>query len=215
MRNIFSNNITKNNFLRVLSICGKYDLKEVENACNEFLLDNFGAMVKASSLYDMPEDRRCKYISIDRFKLPSEEIEVFRAVSNWIKQAWFKNDTDSLSIFETLKFVRFPFIPHDILMDEVLKAPLVYESQHYRSLVIQAIKCHGDSFIQPLQEGQQYAPRGESKLVLIPCGKRDSGYLVKDTETKMHVVGDTEDGPFAKEDEVRTFPFSFAFRSDL
>ena len=131
------------------------------------------------------------------------------------QQAGLKNVTDNLNIFEILKFVRFPFIPHIILLDEVLQAPLVYESQRCRSLVIQAIKFHGDSFTQPLQEGQQYAPRGESKLVLIPCGERDTGYLVKDTETKMYVFGDTEDGPFTKEDEVRTFPFSFAFRSVL
>ena len=81
-----------------------------------------------------------------------------------------------------------------------------------KSLVIEALRYHNHIYTQPLQIGQQYKPRGEEKLLLIPSGEKRLVYDVKDSDTKFHFLKLTKDELFEQE-TMKIFPMSFALRS--
>ena len=126
-----------------------------------------------------------------------------------------KIDEDSTDLADLLKHVRFPLIPSDTLLDEVLSSRLIYENSRIMKMVREALRFHSNDklFSQPLQESRQFHPRGEQKLVLIPCGTRDAGYSVKERDTKLHMFNITDTDPFPSLYTTHSLPMAFVFRS--
>ena len=123
------------------------------------------------------------------------------------------NNADSVDMGEIMKHVKFPRIPSDLLIDEVL--PLVYTNKQSRTLVTEALRFHSHVFTQPLQTGHQYNPRGEYRLLLIPSGikLKLNGYTVKDKDTQLYFLSATNEMPFSRLMSARAYPFPFALRS--
>ena len=232
--NFLGSNISENNCVLFLSICEKYGIQNVLKKINDFIIGNFDTIVKTEDFCKISKDTLCKYISDDRLKVSTDgEIVAFRAAAIWLEHNLtaqreepeqetefsvpdedsedFRNDTDDIT--EVMRDVRFPRIPADVLIDEVMQLPLVYENRACRNLVTEALRFHSHPFTQPLQEGPQYRPRGEQRLVLVSCGTRDNGYVVQEKETGLHILNVSDEESAVTEDSVTDFPLSFAFRS--
>ena len=86
-------------------------------AANEFILHNFEAFTATAEFNEISKERICSYLSDDQVRLSNGEIEVFRAAAKWIEN----NSRDAnLDIEEIIKHVRFPLMPVDLLLDEVM-----------------------------------------------------------------------------------------------
>ena len=220
--------ITETNCISFLNMCEKYETQKALSVINEFIIDNFETVVKTDDFSKISREALCKYMSSDALKVPNGEIEVFKAAVGWLENNLTKEATEaqyaepdeesmqateSIDITDVIKHVRFPLIPADILLDEALQVPFIYENKPCRNLVTEALRFHSHPFTQPLQDGQQYQPRGEQKLVIIPCGTRHNGYVVQETETQLHVLDITQGEDSVVEDDARDLPISFAFRS--
>ena len=195
--------MTENNCLRFINISEKYELLDAVEKGNKFIPDTFEAFSVTPEFNEISKERLCKYISDDKLRLPSGEIAVFRAVVKWIENNSMEGEIDVAEIF---KFVRFPFIPADMLLDDVLHHSVIEQNEKCNGMVKEALRFHYHVFTQLLQSGPQYKPRGEQKLVLITGGKRQTGcmYNVQDSETKLHFLKLSKDVPLA-EDALKTF----------
>ena len=226
-----ASHITESNCIRFLSICEKYEIHDALNLVNEFVLEHFETVVKTDNFSKISKEALSKFMSSDRLKVPNGEIEVFRAAVGWLENNLTKEasetqyatpdveveesmqGTESIDITDMIKCVRFPLIPPDVLIDEALQVPFIYENKACRNLVTEALRFHSHPFTQPLQVGPQYQARGEKKLVIVPCGTRNNGYVVRETETQLQILNISQEEDAVLEDGVREFPISFAFRS--
>ena len=225
--NFLASNITETNCVLFLSICEKYGIQTVLKKINGFIIDNFDSIVKTEDFCKISRDTLCKYISDDRLKVLEGEIVAFRAATIWLEhnltaqkdlETEFtvpdeESEDSTDDIMEVMSHVRFPHIPADVLIDEVMQVPLVYENRACRNLVTEALRFHSHPFTQPLQTGPQYRPRGEQRLILVSCGTRHNGYVVQETETGLHILNISDEESTVTEDSVTDFPLSFAFRS--
>ena len=79
------NSIAQNNCLRYLSLAEKYELSKVVNKCEEFIEDNFETISKTSEFNNICLDKLCQLMSDKKLRLPSGEIEVYRAAMRWLE----------------------------------------------------------------------------------------------------------------------------------
>ena len=87
-----------------------------------------------------------------------------------------------------MQHVRFPLIPNDRLLEEVLNNGLILNNALVMNMVKEAIQFHGNLFVQPLQEGKQFQARGEEMLALVHCKERPVEQSFEIEETKMHMI---------------------------
>ena len=213
-----SGNVTVQNCLSFLSVAEKFDLQEAVEKCNTFVLNNFDVVSQSTTFLDISRAQFCSYISDDRLRARNGEIQVYKATLRWFEAnqcADTKIDEDSFDLADLMKHVRFPLISSDSLLDEVLSSRLIYENSRIMKMVREALRFHSNDklFSQPLQEGRQFHPRGEQKLVLIPCGTRDAGYSVKEKDTKLHLFNISDTDPFPSLYTTHSLPMAFVFRS--
>ena len=211
-------NVGVHNCLSFLSVAEKYELQEAVEQCNFFVLNNFDVVAQSTKFLDISREQFCSYISDDRLRASKGEIEVYKATLRWFEanqSADAKFDEDSSDLVDLMSNVRFPLISIDSLLDEVLGSQLVYENSRIMKMVTEALRFHSNDYIysQALQEGKQFQPRGEQKLVLIPCGTRDAGYSVKEKDTKLHMFNITDTDPFPSLYSTHSLPMAFVFRS--
>ena len=126
---------------------------------------------------------------------------------------WLEISETPGDIMDVMKYVRFPQITADILIDEVLKVPMIYKNNDCRELVLEALRFHTNVFAQPLQEGIQYKPRGEEKMFLISGGIRDETFAVMNTKTKMYGINLEKRNDLKDIDHESEIPSAFALRS--
>ena len=211
-------NVTVNNCLSFLFLAEKYDLQEAVEQCNTFVLNHFDVVAQSTKFLDISREQFCSYVSDDRLRARSGEIEVYKATLRWFEannSCNTKVDEDSSDLADLMSHVRFPLIQSDSLLDEILGSRLVYENSRLMKMVTEALRFNSNDYIfsQPLQEGKQFQPRGEQKLVLIPCGTRNAGYSVKEKDTKLHMFNITDTEPFPSLYSTYSLPTAFVFRS--
>ena len=72
-------NISGQNCLSFLSVAKKYDLQEVVDVCNEFVLDNVCTVSESVEFTKLSKEQICNYPSDDKLKVCNGEIDVFRS----------------------------------------------------------------------------------------------------------------------------------------
>ena len=208
-------NVSVKNCLSFLYAAEKYDLQEAVDKCNSFVLENFDAISQLSEFKNLSKEQLCNYLSDDRLKTSHGEIEVYRATLKWFEAN--RNvkgpDKDSSDLADLMQHVRFPLIPNDRLLEEVLNNGLILNNALVMNMVKEAIRFHGNLFVQPLQEGKQFQARGEEMLALVYCKERPVEQSFEVEETKMHMIRVTGSKPFQNEfseQELPMEPFSTA-----
>ena len=116
-------NVSAENCLTFLSVAEKYDLEKAVDRCNKCLLSNFDTISQSTEFTKLSREKLCSYLSDDQLKVHKGEKEVFRATLKWY-QANQNDNTDVLA--ELMQHVRFPLIPSDLLVDEILTNLLLY-----------------------------------------------------------------------------------------
>ena len=182
------------NCLSFLAVAEKYDLKKAVDECNKFLLENFDTISHSKEFTKLSKEKLCGYLSDDKLKVRNGEIEVFRATLKWYKT---NQSVERTGLIDLMQHVRFPLIPGDLLLDEVLTSRLVSENPQVMKIVTEALRFHNDDniFLKPLQEGKQFQPRGEEMLALVHSRLKNT-LPVEVAETKLYMFRGTVNRPF-------------------
>ena len=210
-------NVSTQSCLSFLSVAEKYDLLETVDECNKFALENFDTISQSTEFRNLSKAQLCNYLPDNRLKTYNGEIEVFRATLKWFQAS--RNNSmrplgDSPDLAELMQHVRFPLIPSDLLLDEVLTSRLISENPEVMKMVREALRFHTaeNLYSQPLKEGKQFQPRGEQNLVPIQNVRRntESGVV---RVTRMHMLNTTGDEPFHTLVSEQVLPRAFYCRS--
>ena len=193
-------NLSSHNFLSFLAVAEKYDIQETVDECNKFILENFDAIGQSKEFTDISKEQLLTYLSDDRLNVRNGEIDVFMATIKWFEanQTEEAAGADSSDLADLMQHVRFPQIPSDTLLDEIITCKLISENPDVMTMVTEALKFHTPDrvFLQPLQEGKQFQPRGEQMLALI----HSTGPLAIQSstvgETKLHMLNKSDHNPF-------------------
>ena len=192
-------NVSAENCLTFLAVAEKYDLQKAVDECNKILLDNFDTISESTEFTKLSKEQLCSCLSDDQLKVHNGEIEVFRATLKWYEANQGTNtDVDSSGLVDLMQHVRFPLIPSDILLDEILTSRLISENGSVMRMVTEALKFHADNniFLQPLQKGKQFQRRGEDMLALVESTTISTGQSWTVPRTKLHLINATGDDPF-------------------
>ena len=206
-------NVSAQNCLSFLSAAEKFDLQEAVDACNNFVLENFGTISESMEFTNLSKKQLCTYLAEDRLKTSNGEIDVFRATFKWFEAN--RNTTavgyDSSDLYDLMQHVRFPLIASDLLLDEILTCNLILENPQVMRMVREALQFHSDDkvFLQPLQEGKQFRPRGEQILALITSTLRPAGQSLTINESKLHLIRGTDSRPFHTRYFKQVIPITF------
>ena len=191
-------NISAQNCLPFLSVAEKYDLQQVMDVCHKIVLDNFDTVSQLPNFIDISKEQLCNYLPDDRLKTSNGEIEVYRATLKWFEanRSVIGSDKNSSDLADLMQHVRFPLIPNDTLSEEILTNGLILNNAQVMNMVREAIQFHGNLFVQPLQEGKQFQPRGEKMLALIKSLGRYEGQSITTIKTKLHMINGTDSKRF-------------------
>ena len=98
---------------------------------------------------------------------------------------------------ELMQHIRFPLIPSNLLLDEILTNGLISENPGVMRMVTEALRFHSaeNLYSQPLKEGKQFQPRGEQKLLVPRTTSRNTGSTVIQ-KTRMYMLNVKGDEPF-------------------
>ena len=195
-----SQNVSTHNCLSFLSVAEKYDLQEVEDECSKFVLENFDTVSQSTEFTNLSKQKLCCYLSDDQLKVNHGEIEVFRTALKWFEANRSVEGTsdNSTDVVDLMQHVRFPLIPGNILLDEVLTNKLISENTQVMRMVREGLWFHSNDniFLQPLQEGKQFQPRGEEMLALVRSTGRRTGQSYTVGKTELHMIRGTDSMPF-------------------
>ena len=191
-----SRNITTQTCLGFLSTAEKYDFQEAVNKCNKFVLENFDIISQLTEFENLSKEQLCTYISVEYLKAEKGEIEVFRAALKWYGAN--QKGGDSSDLADLMQHVRFPLIPSNLLLKEILACRLISENPKVMKLVTEALQFQSNDniFLQPLQEGKQFKPRGEQMLALLYSTFRSEGQSLTAVKTKLCMINGTNSKPF-------------------
>ena len=186
-------NLSSHNCLSFLSTAEKYDVQETVDACNKFILENFDVISQSKEFTDISKEQLLTYLSDDRLTVRKGEIQVFKAALKWLeaKRSAKGVGNNSSDLADLMTAVRFPLIPSDTLLDDVLTCPLMSENTQVMRMVTEALKFHNKLFSQPLQEGKQFQPRGKQMLALI---RSTGGFVIG--KTMLHMLNESGGKPF-------------------
>ena len=164
--------ITKNNCFDFLRLAEKYSIEPLVFAITEFVLNNFVAVSKTEGFTEISQQALCRYLASDNLKTGMDELIVYQAAKTWIKK---NKITDSKSIVDIMKNVRFALVPLDPLSMQITIDYLIDDYKDCRRLVGEAMKYHGDVYIQPFYDGNLNKPRGKNGLLVVPNGRQVDG----------------------------------------
>ena len=213
----FMAKVSAQNCLSFLSAAEKFDLQEAVDVCNNFILENFGTFSKSMEFKNISKKQLCSYISEDKLKTSDGEIDVFRTTLKWFETNRNTTGTgcDSSDLADLMQHVRFPLIPSDLLLGEILTCRIISENPEVMRMVSEALLFHSNDkvFLQPLQEGRRFLPRGEQMLALIQSTFRIVGQSLAVDGTKFHIINVAGDEPFHTQISKQTLPMKFIPRS--
>ena len=203
-------NVSVKNCLSFLYAAEKYDLQEAVDKCNAFVLENFDAISQLPEYKNLSKEQLCNYLSEDLLKTCNGEIDVYRATLKWFEanRGDKGSDKDSPDLVDLMQHVRFPLIPNDTLLEEVLTNGLILSNAKMINMVREAIQFHGNLFAQPLQEGKQFQARVEEMLALVYSKGRRVEQSYEIDETKLHMIRVTGSRPFQNEFSEQEFPIA-------
>ena len=202
-----SQNVSRHNCLSFLCVAEKYDLQEAVDKCNKFVLENFDTVSQSTEFTNLSKQKLCWYLSDDQLNVRNGEIEVFRTVLKWFEANRNVDGTGDSSNYlnNLMQHVRFPLIPMDLLLDEVQTNGLISENQQMMRMAKEALRFHSSDnmFLQPLQEGKQFQPRGEKMLVYVYSAASCTG------QAKLFVIRGTNSRPFHAQFSEQALPVKF------
>ena len=205
-----SQNVSTHNCLSFLSVAEKYDLQKAVDECNKFVLENFDTVSRSTEFTNLSKQKLCCYLSDDQLKVHKGEVEVFRATLKWfVANRSVEGASDnSTYLVDLMQHVRFPLIPGNILLDEVLTNELIPENPQVMRMVREGLWFHSSDniFLQPLQEGKQFQPRGEEMLALVRSTGRRTGRSYTVGQTELHMIRGTDGMPFHAQYSQQALP---------
>ena len=212
-----SQNVSTHSCLSFLCVAEKYDLQEAVDICNKFVLENFDTVSQSTEFINLTKQKLCSYLSDDQLKVHHGEIEVFRTALKWFEANRSVEGTsdNSTDVVDLMQHVRFPLIPGNILLDEVLTNKLIPENPQVMRMVREGLWFHSSDniFLQPLQEGKQFQPRGEEMLALVLSTGRRTGQSYTVGQTELHMIRGTDGMPFHAQYSRQALPMKLLLGS--
>ena len=195
----FIRHVSAQRCLSFLCLAEKYDLQKAVNKCNKFVLNNFDVVPQTVEFKNLSKELLCTYLSKNKLKTSHGEIVVYRAALRWYEANYStKNNDHSSGLAGLMQHVRFPLIPSKLLLDEILTCPLITANSEVMRMVTEALQfqSNDDIFLQPLQKGKQFQPRGEKMLALIQSTFKCEGQSFTSVKTKLYMIKEFDGKPF-------------------
>ena len=166
------------------------------NKCNKFVLNNFDIISQSTGFENLSKEKLSTYMSEECLKTEKGEIEVFRAALKWYEAS--RNEGDSSDLVDLMQHIRFPLIPSNLLLNEILACRLISENPEVMKMATEALQFQSSDniFLQPLPEGKQFRPRGEKMLALIDSKYKLEGQRFVEVETKLRMIKDFDNRSF-------------------
>ena len=142
-----------------LSLAEKYELKELHNASESFILNNLATLAETKDFLELSSDGLCKYLKHDNLK--GKEIDIFRAARSWIDSKPEREE----HLHEIMTLINFKVIPAEILADEVMKYESLKCNEECFDMALSAVKYHSNVFRQPFNSPKVL--RGEETIVVV------------------------------------------------
>ncbi len=157
--------IDTQNCIQILQLCETHGMKSAEHAVDIFLLDNFITMSKQNPDF-VEMSKECLVRCITNTELStSDEIEVYRAVMEWIRSAPLRDE----HMVELMSHIRMHHIPLDVITDELAKEPLLKCSGECTKQLKQAIGYHNFPCKQTFSK--MLPPRGELAMIMLDTSR--------------------------------------------
>ena len=124
---------------------------------------------------------------------------MYRAALKWYEANYSAKTGDySADLADLMQHVRFPLIPSNLLLNEILTCRSISENPQVMRMVTEALQFQSNEniFLQPLQKGKQFQPRGEKMLALIQSTFRCEGQSFTTVKTKLHIIKEMDGKPF-------------------
>ena len=101
-------------------------------------------------------------------------------------------------------------MPSYSLLNEIMTSQIISKNPEVMRMVSEALLFHSNDkvFLQPLQEGKHFQPRGEQMLALIKSTTRREGQSYRTEDTKLHMIRGTGDKPFHMEVSEQLLPMT-------
>ena len=189
-----STHISTDTCLAYLLISERYDLHSTIDKCNDFVLKKFSSAIYLSPQFrHISREQLCTYISDDRLTVTKGELEVFIAALKW-----YSAHVKTTDLANLMQYVRFPLIPHEMLVDEIWSLDLIAENKEVRAMVGEAIKFHSTDklYLQPLFDGKNFQPRGEQYLVMLGRPMKPQGNFPASMEQRLRFIDVSDQKPF-------------------
>ncbi len=171
-----------------LEFAQKYEIKELENAIDLFVMANFPDVVMQEKVKfnQISHEALCHYVSSDDLRNNYNEIVVYQAVKDWVRA---NKNCDEKQVDEILVLIRFALIK-PMELSQILYDEFVTSHKICRERVEEAFRYHMNINSQPFYEGM-LNPRGSHGLFIIPNGIHEEPRSNLDVR-RYNVVGDGE-----------------------
>ncbi len=164
-----------------LAIAEKYELKDVVDKVNEFVLANFVDISKTPEFKKISKDALCHYICCDTLNFKKNEALVFEAAQRWLEA----NSERLQFVGEVMKKVRFMLISADKL-GEIGDKNIVGNSAECQKLIRDALVYQANVLQQPLIQTYQNQPRGKQDIITISCSQGKDQWKSTANETDVY-----------------------------
>ncbi len=172
-----------------LAIAEKYELKDVVDKVNEFVLANFIDISKTPDFKKISKDALCHYLGCDTLNFKKNEALVLEAA-----QKWLEADSERLQfVGEVMGKVRFMLISANKL-GEIGNKKIVENNSNCQGLIRDALVYQANVLEQPLIQTDQNKPRGKLDIITI-SGSRGIGQwksTANETEVNHGSMGQTK-----------------------
>ncbi len=193
------NNLSDSCCFNFLKLAEKFELEDVIQKANEYILNNFPTVRKNVDFLQISRDALVEYLNHDELNVAGDEYEVFKAAKDWID-----HDKDRLTyVKEIMSSVRFHLITAGRLF-EIGDMDLIDDSKECRRLVRKALAYQNNEFEKPLisASDSRINPRGTESLFLIENGSGTDWINEKDNQTYIYSLSD---GHSRKSKTIGTF----------
>ncbi|KAM9753744.1 LOW QUALITY PROTEIN: kelch-like protein 36 [Menidia menidia] len=161
--------VREDNYLYLQQLSQLYSLEKLDESIDQFILEHFATLsLTPDFLQKIPLHKLSSYLSSSQVQHDSEQA-LLDACLRWLGQ----RPERAAHACQLLSHVRFPLIPADRLLGQVLPAVqgLLPGEAPCRALVEEAVAYHARQSAQPLLQSRRTALRGGAEQLLLVGGE--------------------------------------------
>ncbi len=111
-KDFMKDNLTEETSLTFLNLADKFNLDDLREKANEYILENFVAIRHCEDFLDIRKDALIQYLSHDELNVNMDESEAFYAAKDWLVSKPIVYDSDFLFFLSFFLSIFISFFLH-------------------------------------------------------------------------------------------------------